>query len=116
MNRGLMLPDCGFFLSTLLDIPQNSSSLRGGPLVTGCAFPGCWRIKLLARFHNLVVATRAVAMKGLLVCQGNQLSSDFQLDLRDFRQELRFGLGSSMTIATDNYFGRSWVLLKLVHS
>ena len=69
--------------------------------MTRRTFPGRWRIELLAGFHNLVVATGAVAMEGLLVGQGNQLSSDFQLDLRNFRQELRLGFSSSVTIATN---------------
>ena len=89
---------------------KHSSSLRCRPLVTGRTFLGGWRIEILARFHNLIVATGAVAMKGLLVSQGNQLSADFKLDLRNFRQELRLRVGSSMTIATDSHFGCSWDL------
>ena len=82
--------------------------------MTGRAFLGSRRIQILAGLHYLIVATGAVAMKGLLVVQGNQLSADFKLDLRDFRHKLRFGVSSSMTIATANYFGCSWVFLELV--
>src|SRR6185295_15040819 len=64
--------------------------------------------------HDLIVAASAVAMEGLLVGQGNQLSSDFQLDLRNLRQELRLGLSTSVTIAANNYFGCGWVFFKLV--
>jgi hypothetical protein len=82
--------------------------------MTDRAFPGCGWIEIFARFHNFIVAPRAVAMKGLLVGQGDQLSSDFKLDLRNFGQELWFGVSSSMTIATDIYFGCSWVFLEQV--
>ena len=85
----------------------NSSSLRCRLLVTGRTLPGCGWTEFLVGFHNLIMASGAVAMKGLLIVQGNQLSSDFELDLRDFRQELRFGVRSSMTIATATYFRRS---------
>ena len=84
--------------------------------MTRSTFPGRRRIEILARFHDLIVATGAVAMEGLLVGQGNQLSSDFQLDFRNFRQELRLGLSARMTIAASNYFGCGWVFFKLVRS
>jgi hypothetical protein len=47
--------------------------------VTSRTFPGCWGIEILARFHNLIVTTSAVAMERLLVGQGHQFSSDFKL-------------------------------------
>ena len=105
---------CELWRSELRDFPRNSSTLRCRPLVTDCTFPGCWRIELFARFHNLIVATGAVPMKGLLVGQRNQLSSDFKLDLRNFRQELRLCFRPRMTIATAIYFGSSWVFLEQV--
>ena len=71
--------------------------------MTGSAFSGCWRSEILASFHNLIVATGAVAMKGLLIVQGNQLRAYFKLDLRDLRQELRLYVRSSVTIATAIY-------------
>ena len=76
--------------------------------------PRCGRTEILARFHNLIVTACAIAMKRLLISQRNQLSADLKLDLRDFRQELRFGVGSSMTIATNIHFGRSWIFLEQV--
>ena len=55
-------------------------------------------------------------MKGLLVVQGNQLSSDFKFDLGQFGQELWLGVSSSVTIATGNYCRRSRIFLELVRS
>ena len=77
-------------------------------------FPGGGRTEILAGFHNLIVATGAVPMKSLLVGQRNQLSSYFKLDCRDFSEELRFGVGSSMTIATGIYFGCRGIFLEQV--
>ena len=71
-------------------------------------------IEILPLFHNLVVTTSAVAMERLLVGQGHQFSSDFKLDLRNFRQELRLGVRPRMTIATAIYFGGSRVFLEQV--
>ena len=82
--------------------------------MTSRAFFGCWWIESRTRFYDFIVTTGAVAMKGLLVSQRYQLSPDFQLDLWNFRQELRLGVRPRMTIATAIYFGGSWVFLEQV--
>ena len=72
-------------------------------------------MEIRAGLHNLIVAPGAVAVKGLLIGQGNQLGANFKLDLWNFRQELWFCFGSSMTIATAIYSGCSGVFLKQVN-
>ena len=51
-------------------------------------------------------------MERLLVIYSYQLSTDFKLNLRNFRQKLRLLIGASMTITTDSYLCCIRVLLK----
>ena len=71
-----------------------------------------WRIEILARFYNLIVATGAIAMKGLLINQRYQFRADLEFDLRNLRQQLGFHLRPSMTITTGRYPSRARVFLK----
>ena len=84
---------------------RNFSQALSRPLMASDALLRRRRIKVLIRFHNLVMAPRAVAMESLLIIERNDLRADFKFDLRNLRQQLRFGIGACMTVATESADG-----------
>ncbi len=58
------------------------------------------------------MTSAAGVMERLLVGHDRRFRTTFKLDLRNLGQQLWFGIRPSMTIATDIYDRRIWILLK----